>query len=92
MEATPGIEIQGKRLCTSRSASNSQSVTQLELPGSRLSPAFPLSVHTVVPNSYQMLCSQNPFLRYRLPEESIVEQLEDDSFTRDTSRHHSHSC
>ena len=51
MEATPGIEIQGKRLCTSRSASNSQSVTQLELPGSRLSPAFPLSVHTVVPNA-----------------------------------------
>ena len=54
MEATPGIEIQGKRLSTSRLASNSQSITQLELPRSRLSLALPLSVHGVVPNPYQI--------------------------------------
>jgi hypothetical protein len=33
---------------------NSQSITQLELPRSRLSLAFPLSVHEVVPNPYQI--------------------------------------
>ena len=54
MEATPGIEIQGKRLRLSRLASDSQSITQLQLPRSRLSPVFPLSVHGVVPNSYQI--------------------------------------
>jgi hypothetical protein len=58
IEATPGIEIQGKRLSTSRSASNSQSITQLELPRSRLSLAFPLSVHKVVPNPYQVIAAQ----------------------------------
>jgi hypothetical protein len=54
MEATPGIEIQRKRLPQSRLASNSQSITQLELSRSRLSLAFPLSVHEVVPNPYQI--------------------------------------
>jgi hypothetical protein len=61
IEATPGIEIQGKRLSTSRLASNSQSITQLELHGSRLSPVFPLSVHEVVPNPYQMMPLKNAF-------------------------------
>jgi len=53
MEATPGIEIQGKRLSASRSASNSQSITHLQRYESRLSLGFPLSVHGVVPNPYQ---------------------------------------
>jgi hypothetical protein len=54
MEATPGIEIQGKRLLASRLASNSQSITQLQRYESRLSLGFPLSVHGVVPNPYQI--------------------------------------
>ena len=54
MEATPGIEIQGKRLPQSRLASNSQFITKLELPRFRPSLAFPLSVHGVVPNPYQV--------------------------------------
>ena len=64
MEATPGIEIQGKRLSTSRLASNSQSITQLELPRSRLSLGFPLSVHGVVPNPYQKFCGTVRQLRF----------------------------
>ena len=64
MEATPGIGIQGKRLSTSRLASNSQSITQLELPRSRLSLAFPLSVHEVVPNPYQKFCGTVQQLRF----------------------------
>ena len=54
MEATPGIEIQGKRLHASRLDSNGHSITQLQRSKSRLSPGFPLSVHGVVPNSYQV--------------------------------------
>ena len=53
MVGVTGLEIQGKRLPISRLASNSHSITQLELPSSRLSPVFPLSVHGVVPNPYQ---------------------------------------
>jgi hypothetical protein len=53
MEATPGIEIRGKRLSASRLASNSQSITHLQRYESHLSPVFPLSVHEVVPNPYQ---------------------------------------
>ena len=54
MEATPGIEIQGKRLSASRSASNSQSITYLQRYESHQSPDFPLSLHGVVPNPYQI--------------------------------------
>ena len=53
MEATPGIEIQGKRLSAFQSASNSQSITHPQRCESRLSLGFPLSVHEVVPNPYQ---------------------------------------
>ena len=54
IEATPGIEIQGKRLPQSRIASISHFITQLQRSKSRLSPVFPLSVHGVVPNPYQI--------------------------------------
>ena len=57
IEATPGIEIRGKRLSASRSASNSQSITHLQRYESRLSLGFPLSVHGVVPNPYQLSVS-----------------------------------
>ena len=53
MEATPGIEIQGKRLLISRLASNSHFITRVQRHESHLSPVFPLSVHGVVPNPYQ---------------------------------------
>jgi hypothetical protein len=48
MEATPGIEIQGKCRPVSRLASNRQSITQLQRYESHQSPGFPLSVHGVV--------------------------------------------
>ena len=54
MEATPGIEIQGKRLPSSRSASNSQSITRIQRSTSCQSPSFRMSVHEVVPNPYQI--------------------------------------
>jgi len=64
MEATPGIEIQGERLPASRLASNGQSITQLELPRSLISLAFPLSVHEVVPNPYQKFYGTVQQLRF----------------------------
>ncbi len=64
MEATPGIEIQGKRLSASRSASNSQSIAHPQRYESRLSLGFPLSVHEVVPNPYQHLNHQSGITRF----------------------------
>ena len=55
MEATPGIEIQEKRLSAVRLALKSHLVTQLQRPRTRLSPVFPMSVQGVVPNSYQLM-------------------------------------
>jgi hypothetical protein len=54
MEATPGIEIHANYLSGSRLASKSCFVTQVQRSESRLSPDFPLSVHGVVPNPYQI--------------------------------------
>jgi len=61
LESTPGIEIQGKRLPSSRLASNSQSIIRVQRYESRLFPVFPLSVHEVVPNPYQMMLLKNAF-------------------------------
>ena len=54
IEATPGIEIHENHHPQSCQALNSHSVTQVQRSTSRLSPSFPLSIHGVVPNPYQM--------------------------------------
>jgi hypothetical protein len=59
LEATPGIEIHEVRHSISRLASNSQSITQLQRPASRLSSVSPLSVNGVVPNPYQGPTTRN---------------------------------
>jgi hypothetical protein len=54
VEATPGIEIHESRHQQSRLASDSQSITRVQRCKSHQSPDFPLSVHGVVPNPYQL--------------------------------------
>jgi hypothetical protein len=54
LEATPGIEIHENSHPQSRQSLNSHFITRVQRPTSRLSPVFPMSVHGVVPNPYQL--------------------------------------
>ena len=54
LEATPGIEIRENRHPQSHLASDSHFITRVQRPMFCLSPSFRMSIHRVVPNSYQI--------------------------------------